>query len=215
MMIHPRLPPLVRALPSYGSLALVYDEEGKEERSTRESLGLRQAVEGPSNVDEDVNMQDVQPQPVPVNAPPMTPSSPIISGRNRNITELVNNSSEPKSAFAAPTPENTRAIKSAPFPQEVSGTLPAANTVTITQVTEEVVEQVEDRTLAPEQAVEPFITHVLPPIVNTSKPAVPQLVGQETAKANTREAISMAVDSEEDFEFPALNMESDTDDEEL
>jgi len=39
-MLHPRLPPLLRHLPHLNEIALTSEEEGSEERKTREAIGL-------------------------------------------------------------------------------------------------------------------------------------------------------------------------------
>lgn len=46
LILHPRLPPLLRSLPALDAIALWHSEEGSEERKTRELLGLRSDMDG-------------------------------------------------------------------------------------------------------------------------------------------------------------------------
>ncbi|KAG6903450.1 hypothetical protein C0995_005473 [Termitomyces sp. Mi166 len=59
ILLHPRVPPLVRSLPHVESLSLFRAEESQEERDVREELGLRGAFPEQSKpVEEDIIMED-------------------------------------------------------------------------------------------------------------------------------------------------------------
>ncbi|KAG6854907.1 hypothetical protein C0991_012097 [Blastosporella zonata] len=68
VLLHPRVPPLVRSLPHVESLSLFRAEEPQEEADVREELGLHGAFPEPKIHDEDVFMKD-SPTPIPQTLP--------------------------------------------------------------------------------------------------------------------------------------------------
>ncbi|KIY67371.1 hypothetical protein CYLTODRAFT_444097 [Cylindrobasidium torrendii FP15055 ss-10] len=64
LLIHPRVPPLVRSMPHVETLSLFHAEESNEEKTIREALGLGNGGSA-EMVKEDVVMGDVVPTPLP------------------------------------------------------------------------------------------------------------------------------------------------------
>ncbi|KAH0587795.1 hypothetical protein J132_06140 [Termitomyces sp. J132] len=99
ILLHPRVPPLVRSLPHVESLSLYRAEESQEEADVREELGLHGAFPHQSKpVEEDIIMGDsVSPETQPVNniqpvrIAELSPPKPVSS-------TVANTSSEPQPA---------------------------------------------------------------------------------------------------------------------
>ncbi|KAG5342288.1 hypothetical protein C0989_003417 [Termitomyces sp. Mn162] len=99
ILLHPRVPPLVRSLPHVESLSLYRAEESQEEADVREELGLHGAFPHQSKpVEEDIIMGDsVSPETQPVNniqpvrIAELSPPKPVSS-------TVANTSSKPQPA---------------------------------------------------------------------------------------------------------------------
>ncbi|KAF8639780.1 hypothetical protein AX17_001040 [Amanita inopinata Kibby_2008] len=68
LLLHPRVPPLVRSLPHVQSLALSYDEESQEEANIRRRLGLTTMK----------NLAELSEQDVPKHNPKPSANSPVL-----------------------------------------------------------------------------------------------------------------------------------------
>jgi len=83
VLLHPRLPPLVRSMPHVESLALFKAEESQEEAEALSALGV-ESIHSKGTCDQDVEMKDCQLMVVPIaqipsHAAPSVPESPPIA----------------------------------------------------------------------------------------------------------------------------------------
>ncbi|KAG6877240.1 hypothetical protein C0992_010466 [Termitomyces sp. T32_za158] len=132
ILLHPRVPPLVRSLPHVESLSLFRAEESQEELDTREGLGLCGASPGQLNLVEDVVMQDFAPseteqinnrQSAKVSEPPLpqNPSSSSFTNTSKNTllaasTLLIPSTIEPSLS----TPAETIVHPQIPLPHPIA-----------------------------------------------------------------------------------------------
>ena len=120
VLLHPRLPPLVRSMPHVESLALTRAEESQEETEALSALGV-ESVHSKETCDQDVEMKDCQSMVAPTaythsHATPTTPGNPPIA--------------QSQSSFS-PRPQSTddqrRAIQLLPQPTKTEMEKPAAD----------------------------------------------------------------------------------------
>ncbi|EJD01578.1 uncharacterized protein FOMMEDRAFT_142163 [Fomitiporia mediterranea MF3/22] len=204
LMLHPRLPPLLRSLPSLDTIALCRSEEGTEERKTRESLDLRSICEDKESEEVDelqpsttahetlqktavessqelmCSTTDTPVPPVVIPAVPIRPAAPLVV---RPVQVEIS---------VAPEAPRLDAVSDASHPQDASidpdePKLPPGPGPKGTETIPE--------------------TRLVPPAEarNTEPPSY-----------RSTEPTRMFVDDEDedgDIEMPVLNMESDTDSE--
>jgi hypothetical protein len=111
ILLHPRVPPLVRSLPHVESLFLFRAEESQEEIDTRESLGLEIMDQNPLLLNQDMTMEEqpslpqpnsestssvIPPPPVEalVDHPPL-PTLPGATDGNQKLSGSVTSTSTP------------------------------------------------------------------------------------------------------------------------
>jgi hypothetical protein len=120
VLLHPRLPPLVRSMPHVESLALIRAEESQEETDALSALGV-ESIHSKETCDQDVEMKDCQSMVAPTayihkDATPSTPA-------NLPITQA-------QSSFS-PRPQSTddqkRAIQLLPQPTKTEMERPATD----------------------------------------------------------------------------------------
>jgi len=83
VLLHPRLPPLVRSMPHVESLALFKAEESQEEADALSALGV-ESIHSKGTCDQDVEMKDCQSMVIPISqipsrTAPSVPESPPIA----------------------------------------------------------------------------------------------------------------------------------------
>ncbi|KAI5893914.1 uncharacterized protein SCHCODRAFT_02539725 [Schizophyllum commune H4-8] len=180
LLLHPRLPPLVRPLPHVDALALFAGEESAEEKRTRLDLGFSMPTDAPTAPSNEANEanamdQDQLQDPAPTIAPAASAASSIFS---QPPTLKTYPSAPPIATMPPPTPAPA-AAESVYTP--APSTAAASSTTTVP--------------VAPAPPKAPLGT-----ITGTSSMRV------ETQT----EAVSMVVDDEDDEEMPAIDMSSDS-----
>ncbi|KZT29266.1 hypothetical protein NEOLEDRAFT_1127941 [Neolentinus lepideus HHB14362 ss-1] len=109
MMIHPRLPPLLRPLPHVEVLALFRDEEGEEETRLRESMHLVSGDVAPAPTTGSKASEQAPHQPFSNPVPdPMLPKTSFVSGSITNDVEM-----QPPQPINAPLQSTTSGTDSA------------------------------------------------------------------------------------------------------
>jgi len=193
LMLHPRLPPLLRSLPPLDTIALSSVEEGTDERETRQSLGLRTGDDNSMQVDGPQSDSIFVPQ-----TSELQPATSVVGPGASSSTPLA----DPSAALtrsAWPIPTNPQLLS-----HEATAPNPSAN-----------------RSNTPFPSDTPLIPsgrHA--GIAHLDKPVIPQGKSEQNTpqKANTFDpaAVDMTVDDEDDgeIEVPALDMDSDSDQEE-
>ena len=213
-MIHPRLPPLVRPLPSFSSLALFHDEEGKDERVTRESLGLQNSTESRENGDMDVDMPEAHPEPSRTTAASTTSASHV-SNTTAVSSSMVDLPLQPATSMPAlvsqPNANETSRLAEIATAQLAALTKPNNGSVKTAQVTAKVVEKEVLQETAVGLAEGLPMPPTQPPTASSNiSPSRPLEPPRTFAEARAPDTI--VVDSDEsDIEYPTLNLESDTD----
>lgn len=219
ILLHPRVPPLVRSLPHVELLSLFREEEGDEERGMRKTLRL-------ANAEETLSMLSSSPQ--HPEAPPEPVNAPSIPSLGR--TELVANSSTP-GQFTTPIrqlPQMQISPPTANTPQPIASRptalVHAAPTSSTTHITAASNHEERD-TLhgqgpplpshsAPlDQATPtaaPYTSVIQPPIAGAS--TAPSTAPVPETRAPGSASIPMDQDQDdEDEPMPAINMDSDSD----
>lgn len=211
-MLHPRVPPTIRALPPLQNIALLQSEEGKDERETREALSLRSIVAEKSVMD--VDGMDVQ--------------------DSTTVTVL------PAQKFPQTIPETSIPLQSSQLTTPLANILPVVSPVTIGQGSSPttmmpidqctsvevttVEENVEFRVTTTPRDQHTAVRHdaQTPPIEDSSH--ILDAHARDTFVSPVSAALepefiekheSMAIDSDEEImDLPVVNPESDTDSEE-
>lgn len=190
-MLHPRLPPLLRALPSLDTIALSSIDEGKDERETRESIGLRIGDDNTMQIDGSRSESIFKPQ----------------TGELQSATSVA----EPEVSSLIPSadPPTARATSVLPISinphipsQETFAPIPSANS---------------SKTPLPSKSLS--MTSGNYEVVLLDRLAIPEGRPEQNTpqKVNTPDsAAAMAVDDEDDgeIEVPTLDMDSDSEPEE-
>lgn len=120
ILLHPRVPPLVRSLPHVESLSLFRAEEPQEEIETREALGLETAhPDEPLSTQEDVAMGDGTASSelkVEIEVPPPRPSVlPVLTPQVDLLTSVLPRSQPQKSAIQTGAPTTLPRLPSPSF----------------------------------------------------------------------------------------------------
>ncbi|KAF5390544.1 hypothetical protein D9757_002613 [Collybiopsis confluens] len=149
LLIHPRLPPLLRPLPTVDSLTLFRIEESTEEAEVRQSLGietspLASAPANPANifVDEDVQMTTELPAitalPVPKtlissvqSAPATTPKQHVMLEISSSVLPVVDKSSTMPNLGFSPSASIGKPA-SLPYPSQTAGASQATSSLVAT-----------------------------------------------------------------------------------
>ncbi|KAH8094810.1 rRNA processing/ribosome biogenesis-domain-containing protein [Cristinia sonorae] len=125
LLLHPRVPPLVRSLPHVEMLSLFRAEEGQEESDTRQALHLganHESQNSNSSIDttEQSTLAQTAPTAPPIQLPPLSTVRPAISGQvdpTRVMARPVE--AQPPSLVANPSPASKPAqVASVPAPNQ-------------------------------------------------------------------------------------------------
>lgn len=220
LLLHPRVPPLVRSLPHVEMLSLFREEEGDEEQGMRKTLGLASADETLFTLPS--NPQRPEAPPEPVNAP----SVPSLG-----VTEPVAKSSNP-GQFTTPIrqlPQMQISPPAANAPQPIASrpattlahAAPTASTPDIAAASNQ--ERADtlhgqgpplpSQSAPPDQTTPtaaPYTSVIQPPIAGAS--TAPSTTSVPEPRALSGASISMDQnEDDEDEPMPTINMDSDSD----
>lgn len=206
LLLHPRVPPLVRSLPHVEMLSLFREEEGDEELNMRRALGL-------ANVDETLLTQPSSSQ--HPDAPPELVNAPSVPTLGR--VESVVNDSIP-GQFPTPIRQPTQIQISPPATVTQSATIlghavpTTSNTRSAGASNQEIVDTLHGQ--GPPPLARPSTTSTAASYPSAIQPPIP---GSSTATTSTpgphsQPGASMLMDEDdEDEPMPAINMDSDSD----
>ena len=212
-MIHPRLPPLIRSLPSLDSITLCKNNESKDEKETREKLGLDSNADdviSHENKRNEVQANDISTtQGIQQNVPTYAPQ--IATGVVPVVTPFNSFNSRPSSTVQMDVHmevETTQTFSS------------QANNTVIPRVKDNEVDVTTTSSSTTQQTIVVPRANVIPRSVAESiqapkvTPEVRPTVPQNQQPPVQSGPYTVASDDEEDIEMPELNLESDTDPEE-
>ncbi|KAI5119513.1 hypothetical protein M0805_002449 [Coniferiporia weirii] len=209
LMLHPRIPPLLRSLPSLDVLALTNIEESTDEQVTRESLNLRSA-------NDVMNIDMIESNTIaPISTQQdihLAPTS-ILEASTNTFTEALPSTilptMPPKDSAAVsiqPAPTASTLAASSPAPSQIPPTHESVGAISNQKVNSTDVTGFPPRSIHSENQADVSM-----------RPAPYSFQTQKERSRSPRpsESIRMIVDSEgeDDIEVPAINMESDTDSE--
>ena len=220
LLLHPRVPPLVRSLPHVEMLSLFREEEGDEELGMRKSLGLATADETLLTLPSSLQRPEVPPEPV------AGPSVPTL-GR----AEPVANSSIPgqfatsirqlpQVQISLPTPHAPQPIVSRPAATQMDA-ITTSSTSYISAASNQESDSshgqgppLSSHPTPPAQATPTAASYasvIQPPITGTS--TAPTATSALEPRVLSRASALMDEDKDdEDEPMPAINMDSDSDD---
>lgn len=216
LLLHPRVPPLVRSLPHLEMLSLFREEEGEEELGMRKALGLASADETLSTLSSNSQRPG---------APPELVDAPSVPALGR--TEAVANSSV-SGQFPTPIRHPQIQISPAATVAQPIASYPATmllHAVSTTSTAHIAAASNQEKIDTLNGQGPPLVSHPTLPVGTTptaaSYPSViqPPIAGPSTAPltASTPEprsqpGMSMPMDEDdEDEPMPAINMDSDSD----
>ncbi|KDQ64330.1 hypothetical protein JAAARDRAFT_27954, partial [Jaapia argillacea MUCL 33604] len=191
VLLHPRLPPLVRIMPQVDALSLFVAEEGEEEADIRVSLGLKGVNHEPALGADLTTPMDFSPDgpsvvpplpPIPQHGPSghQMPTS-VFQSTVQHLSLQIDSMTEPQSLRSTPTATN----RGGPI-----GTLVAAP------------KAMELSHVAP-------LPKILAPQTNATVLTSDVKTVESTSTSHIR--VVRRDDSDDDEEFPPINMDSDSD----
>ncbi|KAL4241842.1 Pre-rRNA-processing protein RIX1 [Abortiporus biennis] len=185
LLVHPRMPPLIRSLPQVESLSLFQRDESQEEIDARKALQLGtmdDIVPTNGTTHRDQVSQDQQ-QPV---APSVTmPTHPQSLNSRNHFTQPQSIRSEPSWTPPIPVPSSTVSHQFMPANEENGRPFPATPNVAT-------------KNIAP----------VSNPVVTTQ---VPSAVTPTLSGPSSSAVVGSAVDDDDDEPMPSIDMGSDSD----
>ncbi|KAH8118617.1 rRNA processing/ribosome biogenesis-domain-containing protein [Phellopilus nigrolimitatus] len=196
LMLHPRVPPVLRPLPSLDTVALTRAEESTDERMARENLGLCSMSDG---MDVGTGMGD----------PDGSTSTSETQQHMQTLPDIPNKAVPPAVFPAAPVESAVPLAQPALFSPEPMPTATKAVAAS-TMVMESPIKQ--------KQVAQPSGSSFSNRIQNQTAQATPpssQVQDVQSRPSRPSDTVQMVVDDEEDddIEIPTLNMESDTESE--
>lgn len=137
VLLHPRLPPLVRSMPHVESLALIRAEESQEETEALSALGV-ESIHSKEICDQDVEMKDPTAH-IHNHATPSTPPNPPITQAQSSFSprpQSIEDQNRAIQLLLQPTKtEMERPATDLPFqpttPFPLTGHRPTAQTVSV------------------------------------------------------------------------------------
>ncbi|KZT72556.1 hypothetical protein DAEQUDRAFT_704985 [Daedalea quercina L-15889] len=203
LLLHPRVPPLVRSLPHVEMLSLFREEEGDEEMGMRKALGLATSDETLSLLQPNIQDHATPPDP-PTRDSAVQEQPPTLIRQPPQSASVVTNKAQSIASYSMTASAHT---------------VPAASTTHISA-------------LAHQQEIDalhaqgpPLSSHPTPPTETTPTPAPftsviqPPIAGPSIApstavvpepRSQTQGVVPMAED-DEDEPMPAINVDSDSD----
>lgn len=202
LLLHPRMPPLVRSLPHVETISLFRAEESQEELDTRHMLGLRTADDSACPPFSDT-ASTLHPPPVLLGDRRQTDGTPDIPAAGTFATTSVSSDNAPHRIPPTQIPET-----SGPVPPSYSRTA-------------DIMMQSEEHPQAEHSVSQGYRTDPsLPaPLASVSKPSnspptQTPVIPLPSIPSGTQLTVTLPVDEDdEDEPMPTINMESDSDSE--
>ncbi|KDQ19056.1 hypothetical protein BOTBODRAFT_126918 [Botryobasidium botryosum FD-172 SS1] len=195
VLLHPRLPPLLRSLPALESISLYRTDESKDEKEARVKLGVEPGgastlAAASEAVDNAVSTTSQQPASLPtvVSAGPETYSS---SSTHALSASVVSATSAPVAPLSPAAPPTTQPIHDSPM-------LPAKTNPVLAEQPATAPKKSQARQLAPSSVAFSTIPQVQPVAIDTPRVA-------------EKRPAAFDEDSDNDEEMPFINMDSDSD----
>ncbi|EKM59257.1 uncharacterized protein PHACADRAFT_113693 [Phanerochaete carnosa HHB-10118-sp] len=201
LMLHPRVPPLIRVLPHVEILSLFRAEEGQEEKDARRDLGL-------------ISNEEAQPA-----ASDTTPSATPIAADTVDV-----NATTDAAPPVIPRTAQSSLVKTPPPPALVAAAQSAMD-ATSTNVTSAVMPSINTQTasMVALQATEPRFSgsSTLPPSPGPLPPSskispfvsAPQVLSMTPAQLPTVPVTMQISEEDENEPMPAINLSSDSEEE--
>lgn len=193
LLLHPRLPPLLRPLPHVKGLALYRVEEGEEESDLRKYIGLGSPAPSP-----DEAMANVPPTPT---SPPRAASATLGTGEHRADRPLAPPTIHVVSELPSSSVATTTTGSVPPFPPPPQATLPSDVAFVVNS-------ELADRRI---HAASPSPVPKNPSDGSKSASTERERFAPFVRKASSPGLATVEVDRGDEDEMPSIDMESDSD----